>query len=66
MKPLHEEDLKQLVAQWLREALALSEEARIEFGPYLSAVQGEEAKDLEQFEQTYRNALGRRDYSAME
>ena len=36
MKPLNEENIKLLVAQWLRESLALSEEARIEHGPYIA------------------------------
>lgn len=66
MKSFNEEDIKLLVAQWLREALDLSDEARIEHSPYHSEAQAEEKRDLEKFERSYRNALGRRDYSSVE
>lgn len=65
MKSLNEEDIKHLVNQWLQEAMALSEEARVQSGPYSKEIQAEELKDLKRSEQTFRRALGRRNYKAL-
>ena len=66
MGMLTEHDIKHIVEQWLRDAVAMTDEARVVFGPYGEKVQAEERTGLEQAEQHYRKLLQSRDFSSME
>ena len=61
MKHLTNEHIKRIVGEWLQEALSMTEEARVLFGPYSNELLAEERGDLDKVESHYRNLLASRE-----
>lgn len=66
MKELSESDIQGLVQKWLRESLDTMESYRVDAPVHSPDAIRDVQHDLEKAENSYREALGRGDYSRME
>lgn len=62
MKTFTTSDIERLVQHWLRQSLAMTEEARTLYGPYSVQMLREEVADLDRYDTSQRKALALRDY----